>query len=416
VFCPELMRMFNAADNGAGGQKLLEAVCTYLDHTPPCGESIPDWAEPLFEAPLKIFRALAGLLSPVPQFYDAKVCDVKYLYPDEGRASTTFVRELGKVARVWVPSLREKQFWVTRREAFMKRAGIEAAEGAPCLEAYNTAKRLSDEKYESTLEERCDFYKQFSKDAADWKRKFRKGATADVQVAIVNLVKEDIKALAAGTPQIPFATLVTEALTQCEAPEVADMKTTVLRHMSLWRESANRNEISSVSMSFLAAQTCGNVLSLATAFEACGAKILPTEVADQLHQAILKSFEFVSTVQVGSWADMLMLWRLARTNIEAFANLGEQMSVPLINTASAFEQTGRIIFDWHMAVTAFSPEEDIYNSFSAARLKYMPVVQNEWKVVVSRLPWTAFPAYPQDMPRHRDNNLGIGFFTSPPKI
>ena len=393
MFCSEMLRMFAAAsDGGPGARALLQVVTAALEAM---SDPAPEWALPIFEHTQKVLRGLVAMLSPVPGLLGSLPSDVKYIFPDEGRSSM-IVRDVPKIGKIWVAKMRESAFWSATREACLKKAGKEATSGQPCLACHLLAQRLGLEK-ETSYDDRSELYEAFAAGAAEWKKCFRKGVTSEVQAVLERFLKIDVADVTKDmtTRSVDEASLLLSVIGLCDG-NVGALKQDLVRALTHWQDSAQRNDVATCSAEFMTTPSISNLVLLKSAVQSCRSKVLPSKEAVLLEQVAQASFRLiVQTPDVATWGDLIELWDIFKGSIEIFGSGNGVDTASLLTLVTAFSTSAKMVWTWCRKMTEFDiTSEDMEAQLVSLLEAYSPVSRAEWKSDnVTDAAYVAFPTF-----------------------
>jgi len=272
------------------------------------------------------------------------VTDMKYIFPDEGRQSL-FLRELPKLGRVWIQRLRSSDMWKTRRDAYIKRAGVEAACADKFLEMHNLATKLG-ASTDTKWEDRLQLYTVFATAASDFHTKLRKGCTAETQASMLQLLASDTEAIVEATePDVERAKLVVSVLAQCTVKQATDLQTKVTAKLQEWLASAIGGSLVRACQGLITDGSGASADSVAAALGSLTSTDMLTGHKDVVANMLLKSFEMVTGLpDTVTWKGLRAIWDKARCWDETVLSKDmAQMCENFYKAAQVYADVGEVV-------------------------------------------------------------------------
>ena len=256
AFCPAFMKMMTKVVQG-GSAALFIKACQHalqsINDESGCQgvegsdeETTDSWlSAEILEPVRKVLKGFLALLSPVPMLGGSKVTDVRYLFPDDGKTSL-LVRRAGKYGRQIQSKVRESNFFKTKKDAYNKKAGIEAQLGQPLLDLHMQveAAAAQDAVPDATPASYDDFYVSFAENATMWQQSFRKGCTLELQTNLLKLMRQDVKLFgSAGKSDLEKIRLLYNALCLFSLPDADQLRQEVSGLLHEWQGAASKSSI-----------------------------------------------------------------------------------------------------------------------------------------------------------------------------
>lgn len=263
AFCPTFMQHVTKVCQGTVNPSFLSSclvVLSSLDTDDEFQEAMEEWLLDIVDPVRKVMKGFLALLSPVPLLGNSRIADVKYLFPEDGKSSL-LVRQGGKQGRLIQAKVRESAFLKTKREAYMKKAGVEAQHGQPLLELHQraAAAATADEGQDATpSNDHEDLYSSFAANAGRWHQTFRRGCTVDLQHNLMKLLRQDVQRVVdSADPELDKARVYHDALALFTVPGADALRQSVSGVLSQWQEAASRSSILSAARAIHNAEHMG---------------------------------------------------------------------------------------------------------------------------------------------------------------
>ena len=295
VFCPGFMRHVQRACQGtpcSSFVSLCQVVRSSLEPEDEDENPMEAWLLDIVDPVRKMCKAFIALLSPVPLLGGSRIDHVKYLFPDDGKSSL-FVRQAGKHGRQIQSKVRESGCLRGKKEAFAKKAGIEAQHGEPLLELHLRAEAAASSLgvTDSTPTEPESMYQNFTENANWWHKSFRANCTRELQHNLVKLLQGDVQNVMDSTdPDLDKARLYYNTLLLITVVGAEELRQRISGVLSTWQEAASQATILQKAEALLSTkcpvELCGCVIAFHEALTTSQDTEIKAEDAPKVLQAL----------------------------------------------------------------------------------------------------------------------------------
>lgn len=289
------------------------------------------------------------------------------------------IRQVKNIGKLLLHKVRSSPMWESRRDSYLKRAPVEAADGGSLLEEHWKVIRLSTaiaptetEAAEKLMDDKLASYRTFAANCAHWQKVFRKGCTLEMHAALLMMLSHDVSVLVGGDSpaNLPVACLLRDALALISLPKAAEVRTRFMDVISQWQSEAQVNQLSAAADDYAKLPCVSTCIALESALAAAaGVEGAGTILSHALRVSVRSVSQNIAS---DYWRAVSKLWGTVGS---ASLGGGEELQ-NLVETCAGFDTLMKPFVRLGTALDAYQDaSKDVSVEPAALEAKLLPALQ-----------------------------------------